>query len=63
MPFDNPHQTPSGDLDILLDARNRISGSDAWVQGRFRDGDRHCLVGALSMASASHSFNIPNRTE
>jgi hypothetical protein len=63
MPFDNPYQTPFGDFEILTDARSRISNHDRWVQGRFRDGDRHCLVAALSLASGSRSFDLPNRTE
>ena len=25
MPFDNPHQTPFGDLELLMEARGRIS--------------------------------------
>ena len=63
MPFDNPHQTPFGDVEILLDARNRIADQNTWVQGRFQDGGRHCLVAALSLASASRSVSLPNRTE
>jgi hypothetical protein len=63
MPFDNPNQAPTGDFEILTDARSRIPTQNSWVQGRFHDGDRHCLVAALSLASGSRSFNIPNRTE
>jgi hypothetical protein len=63
MPFDNPHQTPFGDLELLTDARSRISSDNTWIQGRFQDGVRHCLVAALSLASGSRSFNMPNRTE
>lgn len=63
MPFDFPHQAPVGDLEILVDARARMSGENMWVKGRFEDGDRHCLVAALSLACGSRSFNIPNRTE
>jgi hypothetical protein len=63
MPFDNPHQVPIGDLEILTDARARIGSENSWVQGRFKDGDRHCLVAALSLACASRSFNNPNKTE
>jgi hypothetical protein len=63
MPFDNPHQTPFGDVEILADARNRISDQNTWVQGRFQDGGRHCLVAALSLASGSRSVGLPNRTE
>jgi hypothetical protein len=33
------------------------------VQGCFRDGDRHCLVAALSIASGSRSFRRSNQTE
>jgi hypothetical protein len=63
MPFDNPNQAPIGDLEILVDVRGRISSQESWVQGRFRDGDRHCLVAALSLASGSRNFERPNRTE
>ena len=63
MPFDAPYQTPFGDIELLTDARSRISNRKTWVQGRFQDGDRHCLVAALSLACASLSFQLPNRTE
>ena len=63
MPFDAPYQTPFGDIELLTDARSRISNRKAWVQGRFQDGDRHCLVAALSLACGSPSFHVPNRTE
>ena len=63
MPFDNPHQTPFGDAELLQDARRRISNRNDWVQGHFRDGDRHCLVAALSVVSRSPNFEMPNRVE
>jgi|SRR5271166_4560826 len=63
MPFDNPHQTPFGDIEILTDARNRIASQNTWVKQRFRHGDQHCLVDALSLASGSRSVDQPNRTE
>jgi hypothetical protein len=63
MPFDNPHPTPYGDLERLAEARSRISTRASWVQGGFKDGNRHCLVAALSVASGSSSFELPNRTE
>jgi hypothetical protein len=63
MPFDFPDQAPISDLEILVDARARISSENAWVKGRFEDGDRLCLVAALSLACGSRSFNIPNKTE
>jgi hypothetical protein len=63
MPFDAPYQTPFGDIELLTDARSRISDCNSWVQDRFQDGDRHCLVAALSLASGSRSFQMPNRTE
>ena len=63
MPFDAPYQTPFGDIELLTDARSRISNRKSWVQGRFQDGDRHCLVAALSLACGSRSFHMPNRTE
>ena len=33
------------------------------MQGRFKDGDRHCLVAALSVVSGSLNFNMPNPVE
>ncbi len=53
MPFDNPHQAPFGDIELLREARSRISSKGDWVQGRFRDGHRECLVAALSVVSGS----------
>ena len=63
MPFDAPCQTPFGDIELLADARSRISNRKSWAQGRFQDGDRNCLVAALSLACGSRSFHMPNRTE
>ena len=63
MPFDNPHQTPFGDAERLWDARSRVATRSDWVQGRFQDGNRLCIVGALSLVSGSTSFNTPNRVE
>jgi hypothetical protein len=63
MPFDIPDQAPLGDLDLLMDARSRISSRDHWVQGQFRDGERECLVAALSVVSGSRSFSMPSSTE
>ena len=63
MPFDAPYPTPFGDIELLIEARSRISNHKSWVQGRFQDGDRHCLVAALSLACGSRSFHMPNRTE
>jgi len=63
MPFDAPHQTPFGDIELLTDARSRISNRKSWVRRRFQDGNRHCLVAALSLACGSRSFHMPNRTE
>jgi hypothetical protein len=63
MPFDAPYQTPFGDIELLIAARSRISNRKSWVQGSFQDGDRHCLVAALSLACGSRSFQLPNRTE
>jgi hypothetical protein len=63
MPFDNPHQTPYGDLELLIEARGRISSREAWVRGHFRRGGRYCLVAALSLTCGSRSFGMPNRTE
>src|SRR5215831_3872336 len=63
MPLDNPNQAPVGDLEILVDARSRISDQNSWVQGRYTDGDRRCLVAALSQACGSRGFSMPNKIE
>jgi hypothetical protein len=63
MPFDNPRQTPFGDLELLMEARGRISSRDTWVQGHFQKERRYCLVAALSLTCGSRSFGMPNRKE
>ena len=63
MPFDNPHQSPFGDLELLMEARGRISSRDTWVQGHFQNRGRYCLVASLSLTCGSRSFGMPNRTE
>jgi len=63
MPFDNPNPAPIGDLEILLDARDRIGRREQWLQQQFENGDRHCLVAALSLACGSPGFFAPNKLE
>ena len=63
MPFDNPHQMPFGDLELLMEARGRISSRDTWVQGHFRKEGRYCLVASLSLTCGTRSFGMPSRTE
>jgi hypothetical protein len=63
MPFDNPHQAPINDLEILIDARERISGENSWLKRCFTNEKRHCLVAALSLACGSRSFYAPSKTE
>jgi hypothetical protein len=63
MPFDNPSQAPIGDVAILIDARSRIADPSRWLKHGFQDGDRHCLVAALSLACDGPKFGIPNETE
>ncbi len=63
MPFDHPNPVPIGDLEILLDTRDRIAHRGKWLQQHFEDGDRHCLVAALSLACGSPSFFAPNKLE
>ena len=63
MPYDNPHQTPFGDLELLMEARGRISSRDTWVQGHFQKRGRYCLVASLSLTCGSRSFGMPNRME
>jgi hypothetical protein len=62
MPFDNPHQTPFGDLELMMEARGCVSNRTAWVQGHFRKKGRYCLVAALSLTCGSR-FAMPNKTE
>ena len=38
MPFDNPHQTPFGDLELLMETRGRISSRDTLGSGPFPKG-------------------------
>ena len=63
MPFDNPNQNPTGDIQLLWDARSKIEDKSCWVKGRYSDGQRLCLVAALSLAAGSRSFHAPNRLE
>ena len=63
MPFDNPSQAPIGDVAILMDARDRIAAPSRWIKNDLQDGDRHCLVAALSLACGSRTFDNPNETE
>jgi hypothetical protein len=63
MPFDSPGDDPFGDIQILTDVRNRIADRRRWVQGAFWDGDRQCLVAALSVASLSRDFSRPSQLE
>jgi hypothetical protein len=63
MPYDNPHEVPFTDIDILIDTRSHISNPNTWVKSAFKHGNRHCLVAALSLASANRHFNKPNEIE
>jgi hypothetical protein len=63
MPFDNPHKTEFGDIDLLLDARSRLSNKNDWVRCRYQHGNRLCLVAALSVVAGSVDFYTPNRRE
>jgi hypothetical protein len=63
MPFDSPDHVPDHDLAILTEARDRIADPQTWIQHTFKKGDRHCLVGALSLACGSRDFYVPNKTE
>jgi hypothetical protein len=60
MPFDIPI---NGDLEVLIEARARIAGENSWVQHRFKNGERHCLIAALSLACGSRNFRMPNKNE
>ena len=46
-----------------MDARSRIADPSRWLKHGFQDGDRHCLVAALSLACGSPTFDSPNETE
>ena len=63
MPFDNPHELPFGDLEILRTARSQISNKGSWMKCGFQKGDRLCLVAGLSVAAGSPNFDNPNRIE
>jgi hypothetical protein len=63
MPFDNPHEKPFGDIELLLAARSRISSGDHWIKRQFQNGDRYCLVAVLSVTAGSQSYNHANRVE
>ena len=63
MPFDHPNPAPIGDLEILLETRDRIERRERWLQRLFEDGERHCLVASLSLACGSPSFYAPNKVE
>jgi hypothetical protein len=63
MPFDNPNQNSVGDIELLWDARSMIGDQSSWLQGRYSDGDRLCLVAALSITAGSLDFQTPNRQE
>ena len=63
MPFDNPYQLPFGDIEVLRSARASIASKGSWLQGGYMDGHRRCLVAALSLASNSRNYRMPNRTE
>lgn len=62
MPFDGL-QGPSGDIARLLDARSRIAQPHHWIKRTLKDGDRYCLVGALSVACGSLSVEPATETE
>ena len=63
MPFDNPHELPFGDLEILRTARSHICNNGSWMKCGFQKGDRLCLVAGLSVAAGSPNFDNPNRIE
>jgi hypothetical protein len=63
MPFDNASDSRFSDSDLLWAARSRIGHESGWMQSRYSDGDRLCLVAALSVVSGSRSFSAPNSTE
>ena len=64
MPFDAPYQTPFGDIELLKDARSRISNRRSWVQRRFQDGgpplSHSCAV--IGMWEPQLPYAKPHRT-
>src|SRR5215472_14837239 len=63
MPFDNLNRAPVGDLAILIEVRERVSGEHQWLKRGYTDGNRNCLVAALSLACSSPGFLISNKVE
>ena len=63
MPFDNPHQMPFGDLELLMEARGRISSREAWVRAISKKMGATVSWPSLSLTCGSRSFGMPNRTE
>jgi hypothetical protein len=63
MPFDNPHHLPFSDIEVLQEARGLISHGGDWVKDRFQDGNRRCLVAALSRVSHCRNLHVSNRLE
>jgi hypothetical protein len=63
MPFDNPTDGRVSDIDLLWAARGRIGHESGWGQNRYANGDRLCLVAALSVVAGSPTFHAPNLTE
>jgi hypothetical protein len=63
MPFDSPDHVPAYDLAILTDVRDRLADPQSWIKHAFKNGDRYCLVAALSLACGSRDFYIPNKME
>lgn len=63
MPFDGFHRGDFEDIERLLDARSRIAHPSNWIKGTFQDGDRYCVVGALSAVCAGRCWERPSDTE
>ena len=63
MPFDNPPDGRFSDIELLWAVRSRIGDESGWVQNRYSDGDRRCLVAALAVVVGSATIHAPNRTE
>lgn len=61
MPFDNPHEIPFGDIELLKMARCYIEDPRKWIQGRYIHGTRYCAIGALGMATCNRVWPLSHQ--
>jgi len=63
MPFDSAPEMPVSDIERLVNARSLISGGGVWIKGRYRDGDRRCLIATLGLVSGNDNVLTPNSVQ